>query len=701
MTRFEVSTTSTKLVFEVLDDKKVALIQVGSNDLSNVDEETKKQMTLTEVQVTGENIHHKGVGFVATEPGSNLQYLNHQVINMPQGKQLAVVQINRETGLKVTNYYQLYDDTEVIRSWVTLENIGEDNLGIEYVSSFALTGVDQAGDLSGNYAEDNIFYVANNDWTAEAQWKANSLKDAGLDYWVDGNKEQASSKRISITNNSSWSCSEYSPNGMLVNTKTNQTAIWQIENNGAWHYELTDIGTGNLLAVRLSGPEEYDNHWWKELQSGEKFTTVTVAFGQLKGGFEEALDAMTKYRRDIRRPNQDDQHLAVIFNDYMNGLSGDPTTAKEKPLIDAAAKAGCEYYVVDCGWYAPGYWWDSVGEWKPSTERFPNGIEEVINYIRSKGMVPGLWLEIEVMGIKCPLAKQLPDDWFFTRHGKRVIDSDRYHLDFINPAVRKYADDVVDRLVEQYGVGYIKMDYNITTGIGTDHNADSYGDGLLKHNRAYLQWLDDVFQRYPEIVIENCGSGGMRHDYAMLQRHSIQSMTDQTDYVRNGNIAAVGASVVSPEQCAIWSYPLKDGDNEEVIFNMVNAMLVRIHQSGLLNEVKGQRLDLVQEGIATYKQYRDQIPTMLPIWPMGLSQIDDPWFSYGLRNDHEMYLAVWRGKGGDEAQTIDLSHYGNVMNVTQIYPKNDKLTTYTNNNNQLTVKFPHEKIARLYHIKLK
>ncbi|WP_283621919.1 glycoside hydrolase family 36 protein [Limosilactobacillus avium] len=701
MTRFEVSTTSTKLVFEVLDDKKVALIQVGSNDLSNVDEETKKQMTLTEVKVTGENIHHKGVGFVATEPGSNLQYLNHQVINMPQGKQLAVVQINRETGLKVTNYYQLYDDTEVIRSWVTLENIGEDNLGIEYVSSFALTGVDQAGDLSGNYAEDNIFYVANNDWTAEAQWKANSLKDAGLDYWVDGNKEQASSKRISITNNSSWSCSEYSPNGMLVNTKTNQTAIWQIENNGAWHYELTDIGTGNLLAVRLSGPEEYDNHWWKELQPGEKFTTVTVAFGQLKGGFEEALDAMTKYRRDIRRPNQDDQHLAVIFNDYMNGLSGDPTTAKEKPLIDAAAKAGCEYYVVDCGWYAPGYWWDSVGEWKPSTERFPNGIEEVINYIRSKGMVPGLWLEIEVMGIKCPLAKQLPDDWFFTRHGKRVIDSDRYHLDFINPAVRKYADDVVDRLVEQYGVGYIKMDYNITTGIGTDHNADSYGDGLLKHNRAYLQWLDDVFQRYPEIVIENCGSGGMRHDYAMLQRHSIQSMTDQTDYVRNGNIAAVGASVVSPEQCAIWSYPLKDGDNEEVIFNMVNAMLVRIHQSGLLNEVKGQRLDLVQEGIATYKQYRDQIPTMLPIWPMGLSQIDDPWFSYGLRNDHEMYLAVWRGKGGDEAQTIDLSHYGNVMNVTQIYPKNDKLTTYTNNNNQLTVKFPHEKIARLYHIKLK
>lgn len=393
--------------------------------------------------------------------------------------------------------------------------------------------------------------------------------------------------------------------------------------------------------------------------------------------------------------------MTSVWPDYMNGLSGDPTTAKEKPLIDAAAEAGCEYYVVDCGWYAPGYWWDSVGEWQPSSERFPNGIEEVIDYIRSKGMVPGPWLEIGVMGIKCPLASQLPDDWFFTRHGKRVINSDRYHLDFTNPAVRKYADSVVDRLVKQYGVGYIKMDYNITTGIGTDHAADSYGDGLLNHNRAYLKWLDAVFQRYPELVIENCGSGGMRHDYAMLQRHSIQSMTDQTDYVRNGNIAAVGASVVTPEQCAIWSYPLKDGDDEEVIFSMVNAMLVRIHQSGLLNEVTGHRLDLVKEGIATYKHYRDQVPSLLPVWPTGLGQIDDSWFSYGLHGHGEMYLAVWRGVGGVATQSIDLTAYGKVATIKQVYPTDDELISYAVVGNKLAVNFPRERVARLYKVEFK
>ena len=40
----------------------------------------------------------------------------------------------------------------------------------------------------------------------------------------------------------------------------------------------------------------------------------------------------------------------------------------------------------------------------------------VLDYIRSKGMIPGLWLELEVMGIKCQVASEVPDEWFFMRH---------------------------------------------------------------------------------------------------------------------------------------------------------------------------------------------------------------------------------------------------------------------------------------------
>ena len=36
----------------------------------------------------------------------------------------------------------------------------------------------------------------------------------------------------------------------------------------------------------------------------------------------------------------------------MNCLWADPTTEKELPLIDATAKAGCEYFVIDAGFFA-------------------------------------------------------------------------------------------------------------------------------------------------------------------------------------------------------------------------------------------------------------------------------------------------------------------------------------------------------------
>ena len=70
-------------------------------------------------------------------------------------------------------------------------------------------------------------------------------------------------------------------------------------------------------------------------------------------------------------------------------------------------------------------------------------------------MIPGIWLEIEVMGTKCKLAKELPDECFFMRHGKRVIDHGRYHLDIRNKKVVEYLDGVIDRIVEDFDIDYI------------------------------------------------------------------------------------------------------------------------------------------------------------------------------------------------------------------------------------------------------
>lgn len=58
---------------------------------------------------------------------------------------------------------------------------------------------------------------------------------------------------------------------------------------------------------------------------------------------------------------------------------------------------------MDAGWFSNGDWWPSVGEWQICEERFDGRIDEVFARIREKGMVPGIWLEPEVMGVDCPL----------------------------------------------------------------------------------------------------------------------------------------------------------------------------------------------------------------------------------------------------------------------------------------------------------
>ena len=635
-----------RLLIRVTAEKDVRLLDFSPSSfpLQLPAPEAEKDFRLVEIQCSGENNHHShNLKHIGTMPGSRLVYKTHRDYRAPQGRKLEIEM--DDAGLLVIVHFQFYDGIPVVRAWTEIRNQSATARGLEYVSSFALTGISKEGLLP--WDQKSRLYIPHHTWYGEAQWRAYTLPELGLSKVNDH-----SFKRVACTNTGSWSTAQFLPMGCYENTEGGSLLFWQIEHNGSWHWEISD--KADQLYLQLSGPTENENSWWKQLAPGETFSSVPVAVGVVAGDFERAMQELTRYRRAIRRPNRDNQLLPVIFNDYMNCLWGDPTTAKLLPLIDAAAEAGCEYFCIDAGWYADGYWWDGVGEWLPSEKRFPGGIQEPLNYIRAKGMIPGLWLEIEVMGINCPLARKVPDEWFFTRHGRRVIDQGRYQLDFRNPEVRRHADNIIRRLVQDYGVGYIKMDYNINTGSGTERNADSFGDGLLGHNRAYLDWLDHIFRQYPDLVIENCSSGGMRMDYAMLSRHSIQSSSDQTDYRKYAVIAASCATAVTPEQCAVWSYPLREGDPEEVVFNMINAMLMRVHLSGHLAEISPERRALIKEGINYYKSIRRDIKEGLPVWPLGLPTFQDPWVSWGLRCGPTTYLAVWRLEGSREICRLPL-----------------------------------------------
>lgn len=709
------------IVFGITEDRRIKLLHFSENefdetllcralptckqeDKDRTDEMISEAFQLVQVNLAGYNRPYENHGrkYVATAPGYLCRYVNMEDTRNETGRVLTITQEDAEnSGIRIETVMQFYGDTRIVRCTNKVTNTGQTEQVLEYLSSFSYTGIEKEGE--GLPDEKLRIRIPFNGWQRELSWREFTLEDFDMEHTQPGVCRR-SSRVIEVTNTGNWSTKKYLPMGYVENKSAHTSLYWQIEHNGSWHYEIGDMH--QHLYVSISGPAESESHWFKVLKPGESFESVPVAVGVEKDSFEAAMGQLTRYRRMIRRKNEDNEKLPVIFNDYMNCLFGDPTTEKELPLIDAAAECGCEYFVIDAGWYAPGPWWDSVGEWKECRERFPQGIAQVTKYIRDKGMVPGVWLELEVMGIHCDMASKVPDDWFFMRHGKRVYDRSRYQLDFRNPKVREYADSVIDRVVNEYGVGYIKMDYNIEPGFGTEYMADSPGEGLLEHERAYLKWLDSIFERYPSLVIENCSSGGLRMDYAMLSRYSIQSTSDQEDYVNYATISANAASGVAPEQAAVWSYPQRNADEEETIYNMINSMLLRIHQSGHLAELSPERKALVKEGIACYKRMRGDIGRGVPFWPVGTAKNTDKWVAAGIKTKERAYLAVWKRNAQEEEFTVPLVHAltentGKKLSVKCIYPqKYGADYRYDEEKNNLTVRFDKPVMARLFCIEI-
>lgn len=644
-----------------------------------------------------------GNKYIVTAPGYRMKYVSHDDGRNALGRVLEIHTEDEETGIHVFSRLQFYDGLPVFRIGNRVENRGKEEQTVEYIANFHYEGIEKEGTLPRD--EKMKLWIPYNSWQREMNWKSFRFADLGMEQ-VQPDAVQRSSNMIRVSNTGNWSTKEYLPLGFLENTQTGTGLFWQIEHNGSWHWEIGD--QNGHLYLALGGPNELYSHWFKCLKPGEALETVKAAVGVTDKGIDGAMGALTRYRRKIRRPNADNENLPVIFNDYMNCLWGNPEAEKEFPLIEAAAEIGCEYFCIDAGWYVDGDWWDSVGEWKESRRRFPEGMKQVTDAIRSRGMVPGVWLEPEVMGIYCPKAAQVPDNWFFVRHGKRVYDRSRYQLDYRNPQVREYMTGVVDRLVKEYGIGYLKMDYNIEPGIGTELDADSCGEGMLEHERSYLKWLDQLWEAYPDLIIENCGSGGLRMDYAMLSRCSIQSTSDQDDYLRYSVIAANAPSGVTPEQAAVWTYPMNHegavSENvlrEETIFNMVNAMLLRIHQSGHLARLDEGRKALVAEGIRVYGRIRKDIPHMVPFWPLGFAGYADTWVCLGLRDEQgKGYLAVW--KRTDEAGQVEIPV--KCQKAVCIYPENsgnenpgnDVKYDYDKAGQKFTVRMGEGKMARLF-----
>lgn len=561
------------------------------------------------------------------------------------------------SGVRATVHLELDDGVPVLRSWAELSS--DAPVVLDYVSTTVVSGLGHGA----RWEDELAVWEAANPWSGEFRWRRSTLAERGLyDVGMVRYGQVGSKNRISLTSTGAWSTAEHLAVGMVEDTRTGRMLGWQVETNGAWHVELGDRYDDVFLAVM--GPTGLEHQWAAELGPGVTFATVPVSLAVVPGAGDTSATlsalgaALSAHRRRLRRPHPDDVGLPVIYNDFLNALMSDPTTERELTLIEAAADLGAEYFVIDAGWYDDefGGWWDSVGAWEPSTRRFPGGgLGALIDRIRAAGMQPGLWLEPEVVGVRSPVAERLPGEAFFQRRGRRVGEWGRYQLDLRHPAARAHLDQVVDRLVTQFDLRYLKLDYNVDTGPGTDAGADEpLGAGLLGHSRAFLDWAGAVMDRHPGLVVEGCAAGGSRTDAASTRVFPLQSLTDQQDFRAMPPIVAAAPLAITPEQAGTWASVDGSMVPEELAFSLVGALVGRVHLAGRVDTLDQAQRQVVRDGLAAYRSVRGLLAASVPVWPLGLPGWRDPWVALGARSGDELLLAVWRRDGAEGPASVRL-----------------------------------------------
>ena len=607
---------------------------------------------LVEVFTSAEQRARTSQAYWRSTVGERLRVQGSQVIAEADAVRAVVVQSDAVSGIEVRTTVTAPTGTSAVRIESEIRNAGREPLVIAAISSATIGFGRSAREL-----DEMVWGSAASEWLAEDRWSEVPLRTLLPDISLALHGQDARG-HAGLTSHGGWSSGEHVPCGYLSRAD-GETLAWQIETSAGWRADLCQARDGGVLS--LLGPTDLEHQWAHELLPGEAFAAVPVALAVgpvspgAPGGPDHAIGELTRYRRWLRGA-AGAHHLPVVYNDFMNTLMGQPTTDELLPLVRRAAQAGVEVFCIDAGWFADpaiGDWWSTVGEWREAPARFPDGgLRRVIDAIRDAGMAPGLWLEPEVVGIDSPAASRLPDEAFFQRFGQRVQEDRRYHLDFRHPAARAHLDATVDHLVEEFGIRYLKLDYNINPGAGTEHHATTAGDGLLAHTRAFRDWLVRVQQRHPSLRIENCSSGAMRADYALLAVTHLQSTSDQQDFRLYPPIAASAPASILPEQCGNWAYPARDMTDEETAFTLVTGLSGRLYLSGFLDELRPDQRARIAEAVALHKGLRDALATALPFWPLGLPAWDDEALCLGLRTSDGDLLFVWDRDAAPAAFTI-------------------------------------------------
>ncbi|MBE2267959.1 MAG: alpha-galactosidase [Anaerolinea sp.] len=426
-------------------------------------------------------------------------------------------------GIAVDHHFKVYQDTALIESWQVIRCIGSEPTRVTRADSFTLDIPAGAYDLH--------YYTS--DWGAEFTSVHTPLDGAKLLETRTGRSSKGMHPFFALTH----------AGGAVLSG----SVAW----SGNWALRFDPIAGGGF---RLSGGL-HDWEFAKDLAPGEALESPVVVL--VVGGDLNAVSQ--QYARVGRRywyPRTTlSAKVPVEWNHWWSYEDDHINAAIFHENMAIAEQMGVEICMLDAGWFGPAdpgtFWYDYRGDWDVvNTVRFPQGMRPLADDAHARGMKFGMWCEIEALGVKARLAETRPE-LVALRDGEKLG-----YVCLGSSQGREFAYQTLKRLIIEYDLDWIKLDFNLDPGAGcnrTDHGHGA-GDGLYEHYTGYYRVLERIRAEFPEVVLEGCSSGGLRIDLGLLRRIDMHFLSDPDYPVHDLQLFWGATTYVAPDACLHWSF---------------------------------------------------------------------------------------------------------------------------------------------------
>jgi len=390
--------------------------------------------------------------------------------------------------------------------------------------------------------------------------------------------------------------------------------------SGNWTIKVTPVTAGGDLPFAVVELGLADENLHHVLRPGETLTLPEILLQPLPLGDPHlAAPALHRYLLAHHFANAKPE-APVVYNTWFDEfeLLDVPRLRRQ---LEAAQSVGCEVFVIDAGWYGAGgpNWWAQTGDWREKTEAaFRGQMRAFADEVRAAGLGFGLWMEPERFGAEAPIRTAHPE-WF-------VPVGEAARLNLTQPAACAYLRGEIGRLVETYGLAWMKLDFNFAL------DADDAGEELGGYTAAWYRLLDEIRAAYPATFFEGCSSGAMRGDLAILSHvdgHFLSDSVNPIDMLRisqgawlrlppgritrwavvrsagqavpryGSSVADSPATVLTP--CgALW----EPAESVDLSFALLTALPGLFGVSGDLASLSAADRAIMRQGIAYYKAWR-------------------------------------------------------------------------------------------------